>query len=138
MRYLLDTATLANSALMPQVFPARVRRLLDTDEVKGVCGVTLLELAMHHRRGRLQLAGSLTEFFDRVMARDIELLDLTATVAVATNELPAGFPGDPFDRTIAATAHVLDLVLITPDPAIRDARFCTVEYYAFHPSRSQP
>jgi PIN domain nuclease of toxin-antitoxin system len=50
--------------------------------------------------------------------------------------LPQNFPGDPFDRTIAATAAVLGLILITPDPKIRDARFCDVEYYPFRPSRA--
>ena len=136
MLYLLDTAALANNALTPEVLPDRIRRLLNTDEVKGLCGVSLLELAIHHRLGRLQLRGSLSDFFYAAIAQDIEVLDLTPAVAVATNELPAGFPGDPFDRTIAATAKVLNLTLITADKNIRDAGYCKVEFYPFRPARA--
>jgi hypothetical protein len=55
---------------------------------------------------------------------------------VKTNELPADFQGDPFDRTIAATAAILHLTLITTDSAIRDARVCEVKYYPFRLSRT--
>lgn len=47
------------------------------------------------------------------------------------------FQGDPFDRTIVATASVLKLTLITADPAIRDADRCAVEYYPFKPTRGR-
>jgi PIN domain nuclease of toxin-antitoxin system len=50
---------------------------------------------------------------------------------VRTNELPEDFPGDPFDRAIVAMAAVLNLTLITADPAIRDARACAFEFYPF-------
>jgi PIN domain nuclease of toxin-antitoxin system len=137
MQYLLDTATWVNNVLTPQVLPSRIRRLLDTSDVKGLCGVSLLETAIHHRRGRLEVSGTLLEFFDVALAKDIELIDLTPAIAAATNDLPEAFPGDPFDRTITATAHLLGLKLITPDPQIRDAQFCRVEYYPFRPSRAR-
>lgn len=79
--------------------------------------------------------GPLSEFFKVGLAADIELLELTPEIASATNDLPENFPGDPFDRVIAATAKVLNLTLITCDSAIRDARFCRVEFYPFKPSR---
>jgi len=135
MQFLLDTATLSNGALMPQILPGRIVDILDTTEAKGLCAVSLLELAIHYRLGRLAVP-SLSEFFDRSLASNVELVDLTPAIAVATNDLPPGFPGDPFDRTIAATAHVLGLILVTPDKAIRDSGFCRVEYYAFRPSRA--
>ena len=135
MRFLLDTATVSATALTPEIFPARLAKLLDTDEIKGVCGVSLLELAIHFRKGRLVINGALPKFFDRMLSRDIELLDITPAIAAATNDLPDGFPGDPFDRVIAATARVLNLTLITPDSQIRDAKFCDVEFYPFRSSR---
>lgn len=135
MRYLLDTATWANSVTMPEILPERVRRLLTRQDIKGLCSVSLLECAIHHRLGRLDFRGTLEDFFAVAIARDIELLDLTPAVAAATNDLPVDFPGDPFDRTIAATAKVLHLTLITPDARIRDARFCAVEYYPHRPGR---
>jgi PIN domain nuclease of toxin-antitoxin system len=135
MRYLLDTSPWANNVLIPEVIPARIKKLLDNAETKGLCSVSLLECAIHHRRGRLLLNGALPEFFGRGLASDIELLELTPEIAAATNELPEPFPGDPFDRVIAATAKVLNLTLVTCDSAIRDARFCKVEFYPFKPSR---
>jgi len=136
MHYLLDTATWANSRTQPGVLPERILRLLRRDEVKGLSSVSLLECAIHHRRGRLQFQGTLDDFFSVGLADDITLLDVTPAVAVESNNLPQGFPGDPFDRTIAATARVLNLTLITTDPALRDARFCKVEFYPFRPSRA--
>ena len=135
MRYLLDTAPWANNVLMPEVIPTRIQKILDSPETKGLCQVSLLECAIHHRRGRLQLNGALSEFFKHGLAADIELLELTPEIASATNDLPENFPGDPFDRVIAATAKVLHLTLITCDAAIRDAHFCKVEFYPFKPSR---
>jgi PIN domain nuclease of toxin-antitoxin system len=135
MRYLLDTATWANSATMPAVLPQRIRKLIAAPEPKAVCSVSLLECAIHHRLGRLEFEGSLDDFFSLALTRDVDLIELTPAIAVATNALPAGFPGDPFDRTIAATARILNLTLITPDPEIRDAGFCAVEFYPFKPSR---
>ncbi len=135
IRYLLDTAPWANNVLIPEVIPARIQKILDSPEIKGLCPVSLLECAIHHRRGRLLLNGPLSEFFKLGLATDIELLELTPEIASATNDLPEDFPGDPFDRVIAATAKVLHLTLITCDVAIRDARFCRVEFYPFKPSR---
>jgi PIN domain nuclease of toxin-antitoxin system len=137
MQYLLDTAPWANNVLMPEVIPARIQKLLGGLETKGLCSVSLLECAIHHRRGRLQLNGALSEFFKLGLAADVELLELTPEIAAATNDLPGGFPGDPFDRVIATTAKVMGLTLITCDAAIRDARFCKVEFYPFKPSRTK-
>lgn len=135
MTCVLDTATWANAVTMPEVLPARIRKLLQAPEVKGLCSVSLLECAIHYRLGRLDIAGDLREFFAAGLAADICLLELTPAVACATNALPADFPGDPFDRTITATAATLGLTLVTADPAIRDAKACAVEYYPFKPSR---
>jgi PIN domain nuclease of toxin-antitoxin system len=135
MHYLIDTAPWANSVLIPDVLPARIRQLLESPEAKGLCSVSLLECAIHHRLGRLQLNGDLLEFFKAGLAADVELVDLTPEIAVVTNEVPQDFPGDPFDRVIVATAKVMEATLITCDRTIRDVHFCQVEFYPFKPSR---
>lgn len=137
MTHLLDTATWANSVTMPAVLPARVRRLLEAPDQKGLASVSLLECAILHRLGRLTLAGTLSEFYQAGLAEDIQLLELSPAVSVQTNALPPDFQGDPFDRAIVATARCLDLTLITADLAIREAAVCRVEYYPFRPSRSR-
>ena len=137
MTYLLDTAPWINGVSLPETLPPQIRRLVSTAEKKGLCRVSLLETAILHRLGRLTFEGALTHFFAAGLSADIELLELRPAIAVKTNELPADFPGDPFDRTIIATAAVLNLTLITTDPTIRDADACAVEYYPFRPVRAR-
>src|SRR5216117_226644 len=126
LRYLLDTAPWINAVTMPELLPARIRRALASADTKGLCTVSLLETAILHRLGRLSLNGALSEFFAVGLSVDLQLLELSPAIAAATNELPDDFPGDPFDRTIVATAAVLSLTLITADPAIRKAGACSV------------
>lgn len=135
MRYLLDTAPWINGVTLPATLPVRIRRLVENGDKKGLCSVSLLETAMLHRLGRLKFEGALEHFFAAGLSEDLQLLELTPAIAARTNELPGDFPGDPFDRTIIATAAVLNLTLITTDPAIRDAGACAVEYYPFKRSR---
>ena len=135
MTYLLDTAPWINGVTLPELLPPRIRRLLENADAKGLCSISLLETAILHRLGRLRIDGGLEHFFDAGLAEDLQLLDLTPAIASRTNELPRDFHGDLFDRTIVATAAVLNLTLITADPAIRDAHACSVEYYPFKPSR---
>jgi len=137
VKYLLDTAPWINGVTLPDALPLRIRRLLERSEPKGLCSVTLLEAAILHRLGRLRMDAdaTLTDFFAVGLSSDVRVIELTAAVAARTNELPEHFPGDPFDRAIVATAAVLNLTLITADPAIRDAKACAVEYYPFRPAR---
>jgi PIN domain nuclease of toxin-antitoxin system len=123
---------------LPRALPSRIRLLLaDDSEVKGLCSVSLLETAILHRLGRLRFEGTLTDLFAVGLARDVRVLGLTPVIAARTNQLPADFDGDPFDRAIVATASALNLTLLTAGPAIRSARACAVEYYPFRPARSR-
>jgi len=137
LKYLLDTATWINGVTLPELLPQRIRRLLTAQETVGLCSVSLLETAILYRVKRLELEGTLTDFFSAGVSKDVRLLDLTPAIAAGTNQLPTNFPGDPFDRTIVATAAALNLTLITADTAIRDARACHVEHYPFKERRSR-
>ena len=137
MRYLLDTAPWINGVTIPEVFPQRIGRLLASTETKGLCSVSLLEAAILYRLGRLDIDGTLPQFFAAGLSADLQVLELTPAIAVKTNDLSGDFPGDPFDRTIVATAAALNLKLITADPAIREAKMCAVEYYPFKPLRTR-
>lgn len=137
MRYLLDTAPWINGVTIPEVFPQRIRRLLASTETKGLCSISLLEAAILYRLGRLDIDGTLPQFFAAGLSADLQVLELTPAIAVKTNDLSGDFPGDPFDRTIVATAAALNLKLITADPAIREAKMCAVEYYPFKPLRTR-
>ena len=137
MTYLLDTAVWLNGLTMPEVLPARVRSVLEGDAQRALCTVSLLETAILHRLGRLVFEGNLLELFRAGLSQDLRLVELTPAIAATTNALPRTFQGDPFDRTIVATAAVMGATLITSDPAIRLARACVVEYYPFKPRRQR-
>jgi PIN domain nuclease of toxin-antitoxin system len=135
LKWLLDTAPWLNALTMPQVLPRRIQQILGSGGTKYLCSISLLETAILHRLGRFTFPGTLTQFFSAAVATDLEIVELTPAIAAKTNELPAKFPGDPFDRTIVASAAVLGLTLVTADAALRDAGMCDVEFYSFKPSR---
>jgi PIN domain nuclease of toxin-antitoxin system len=137
LKYLLDTAPWINAVTLPHTLPERVRQILKTGELKGLCSVSLLETAILYRLGRLELQGTLAQFFAAAISADLQVLELTPAIASRTNDLSRGFHGDPFDRTIVATAATLGLTLITTDSAIRDAKQCAVEFFPFKPSRAK-
>jgi PIN domain nuclease of toxin-antitoxin system len=82
--------------------------------------MSLLEIALLVKGDRLLLTGSLDEFF-RDLSSDpaFSLLPLTYEVAVQAASLDA--LRDPADRTIAATALVHRLRLVTSDRRIIDS-----------------
>jgi PIN domain nuclease of toxin-antitoxin system len=125
LKYLLDTAPWINAVTLPQVLPRRIQLLLDTDEMQGLCSVSLLEAAILYRLGRMRLKGSLSDFFAVGLSSNLQLFELTPTIAARTNELPGDFHGDPFDRAIVATAATLNLTLITSDPRFETLRRAT-------------
>jgi PIN domain nuclease of toxin-antitoxin system len=137
MQYLLDTAPWVNGVTLPETIPPTIRRLLESQERTGLCRISLLETAILHRLGGFAIEGSLADFYAAGLSQDVQLLDLTPDIAVKTNDLSTTFQGDPFDRTIVATAFILNLTLITTDLAIRNARSCKVEYYRFRPLRAR-
>jgi PIN domain nuclease of toxin-antitoxin system len=91
----------------------------------GYSPVSLFEIAYAVRRKRLLLNSSADEFIAAIQAR-IELVPLTAGIAVGAAELPESFHGDPMDRIIAATAIAENCTLITCDDRIRRANVCKV------------
>jgi PIN domain nuclease of toxin-antitoxin system len=81
----------------------------------GVSPVSCFELALAHRRGRLELPQPTREWFALALAgSDVELLPLTPEIAVRAVELP-DIHRDPFDRIIIATALEMDVRLASVD-----------------------
>jgi len=81
----------------------------------GVSPVSCFELALAHRRGRLEFSRPMREWFALALAgSDVELLLLTPEIAARAVELP-DIHRDPFDRIIIATALDLDARLASVD-----------------------
>jgi len=81
----------------------------------GVSPVSCFELALAHRRGRLELPLPPRDWFARALeGSDVELLPLTPPISARAVEL-AEIHRDPFDRIIIATAVELDAKLASVD-----------------------
>jgi len=81
----------------------------------GVSPVSCFELALAHRRGRLELPLPLRDWFARALeGSDVELLPLTSEISTRAVELPE-IHRDPLDRIIIATAIELDAKLASID-----------------------
>ena len=85
-----------------------------------ISDITLWELAMLLDKGRLSIDRPVSTYLAEVSA-SVTVLPITAAVASKVTDLPDGFPADPADRIIYATAQVHDLELVSADRSIRGA-----------------
>lgn len=85
-------------------FPDRWRSRIEFADRVGVATVSCFEIALAHKKGRIQLSCTLEDWFQEALApAGILLLPLTPEIAtLAVNLSPVH--KDPFDRIIIATA----------------------------------
>ena len=101
-----------------RVGPAALAAIGSADEV-AVSAISAWEVSTLARRGRIGLDSDPARCVRRALvgARTVEL-PVTAAVAAAAGSLENGFPGDPADRIIYATAVTASASLVTRDRAI--------------------
>jgi PIN domain nuclease of toxin-antitoxin system len=121
MRLLLDSCTFLWAALEPERLSATaLKAVRDPDNDVLLSAVSGWEIAVKYALGRLRLDEPPARFVPKYReAQQIEALPLTEEAALHVHLLPA-LHQDPFDRMLVCQAIVGGLVLVTPDPAIRD------------------
>jgi len=86
----------------------------------AIASITVWEVAMMLARGLVVPQGTpeawLRELIDR---SGVVVKEITPTIAVLATHLPPGFPADPADRLIAATARAEGLRLVSRDARLR-------------------
>lgn len=120
---LLDTHVLVWLAVEPRKLSrkasAAVRRGLSAGGL-GVASISVWEVAQLFARGRLRRSGTIEASVEELVRETrVAVREITPTIAALACQLPAGFPGDPADRLIAATAMAEGSWLVTSDERIR-------------------
>lgn len=118
MNLLLDTHTilwfLANA---PNLSPPAKAAILDPANVRWASPISLLEIAVKNRLGKLPLPEPFGVMFPASLtASDIHLLPVEPQHVEPLTRLPMHHR-DPFDRLLAATAMVEGLTLVSADLA---------------------
>jgi len=123
--FLLDSHIVLWVAFDPERLSKRaaseIREARARGEALAISAATLYEFALTVARGRVNTSLSLDHLLGELPSL-FEVLPLTAEVAASAATMPVGFPRDPFDRIIAATALINGLQLITADREIRKSQ----------------
>jgi len=100
-----------------------------TTDGLDVSVISCWEVAKLVERGRLDLDRPIQDWIAQALSiPEIQAIELTPQIAVASTQLPQPFHRDPADQMIVATARVHDIELLTADRRILEyAHVRTVE-----------
>jgi PIN domain nuclease of toxin-antitoxin system len=113
LRLLLDTHIWLWTLSDPKRLGRRVLQQLKNEANQlWLSSISTYEALTLHYEGRFEIDENLTEWLARATAGTREA-PLTHEIALVARQLP--LHQDPADRILAATAEVLDLILVTAD-----------------------
>lgn len=120
LRLLLDTVAFLWIVGGARELSATARKAFASPENEAfLSAASAWEIALKNRMGRLPLPESPEAFVPKQRAaHGIDALPIDEVAALHVAKLP-DLHRDPFDRILVAQALVGDLVLLTPDEAIR-------------------
>jgi PIN domain nuclease of toxin-antitoxin system len=91
-------------------------RNAESDGNLRVSVISIWELAMLEKRGRVALPMNVRTWVDRALSKPgVAVASLTPEIAMESVHLPGDLHGDPADRILVATARVLGATLLTKD-----------------------
>jgi PIN domain nuclease of toxin-antitoxin system len=119
---LLDTHVWLWWISAPAKLTGAARSAVDGADQIGIASISAWEVAMLELRDRVSLDREVGRWVRQALAQPrVRELPLTAAVAVAAALLERdGFPGDPADRIIYATARETRSPLVTRDERLRE------------------
>lgn len=127
-RLLLDTHIIIRWLSEPRRLSREQLRAIEKSAARRepltLSAVSLLEIAVLVHDGRLEIDHPLDEFLGTLDQDVFRVMPLTPAVAFEAGSLT--MLKDPFDRTIAATARVHALRLVTSDQRIIDSNLVSI------------
>ena len=126
---LLDTCTLIWLSSSPEKLGVRARQLIQVHaDSLFLSSISGFEVAVKAKKNKLQLPLASHEWLEQVLTfHGIEEISVDLSLFVKSAEL-SPLHQDPCDRVIIATAQEHDLILLTPDPLIRQYPNLKVEW----------
>ena len=116
----LDTHVFLWLAAAPERLSVPAREAIDREHERAISVVSAQELSYLAMRGRVTfdraVGRSIRDALDRY---DVQAFEVDLSIAVRAGSLEEGFPGDPADRAIYATAMRHDAALVTADRHLR-------------------
>lgn len=106
--------------------PRRALNAIGREKSIGVCAITCWEVGMLVANGRLGFDRDVLLWIREALAQPrVELIPLTPEIAVTSTTFGKGYPEDPADRLIVASALHHRAPLVTADTRIRACRAVT-------------
>ncbi|MBI4863475.1 MAG: type II toxin-antitoxin system VapC family toxin [Candidatus Riflebacteria bacterium] len=95
--------------------------------VLGLSAISLWEIAKLEQKGRLRLHLAIDDLLGSLESHPrLQVLPLSARIALESTRLGARFHPDPADQIIVATARVHGLRLVTADHRIRKSAIVSI------------
>jgi PIN domain nuclease of toxin-antitoxin system len=113
----LDTHTLIWWRSAPTRLSEPARAAIEASRAVTVSAISCWEVEMLVSRGRIEIDRAAGAWLRKALA-DVTVVDVTCEIARAAGAMGDGFPGDPADRLILATAQAAGGKLITADRAL--------------------
>lgn len=117
---LLDTHILIWLLVAPEKLSSKARKAILAGRKSGplaLSAISLWEIAWLAENKRIAIDVSVESFMKKC-ASYVEVLPITAAIAVRSVQFPDSYPKDPQDRLIGATAIVEGIRLLTHDAHI--------------------
>lgn len=115
---LLDTHVVHWWSAEPDRLSPDAADVVSAADELAVAGITWFELAWLGRRGRIVVNIPIRSWLEQLSGQ-LRTYGITAAIAETAVSLSEGFPGDPADRLIYATATENGLPLVTKDAQLR-------------------
>ncbi len=120
---LLDTCAIIWEAITPKELSKKAKAIIIKNEgMIAISSISLWEIAMLSKIGRLQLGCDSNEFLETLLkAKQYKVCEINPKIATQAVNWGESMNKDPADRIIAATSYCNKWELVTADKKLRRA-----------------